>query len=115
MTPYIVRLGERRVDPWLDPDAVVAGAPESERRHALLSRQVQKLLQALLGTAQDGARGASDRAGLAKLRQLVTASGRAPVTATLRAASATACWAPPLHGRVVTTRCDVVGSRVDTR
>src|SRR5258708_33888139 len=32
--------------------------------------------------------------GLAKLRQLVAAMGRAPLAATLRAASATACMAP---------------------
>src|SRR6516164_6183494 len=34
--------------------------------------------------------------GLPKLRQLVAAMGRAPETATLRAASATACMAPSL-------------------
>ena len=32
--------------------------------------------------------------GLPKFRQSLIASGRAPVTQTLRAASATACWVP---------------------
>ena len=37
--------------------------------------------------------------GLPKLRQLVAATGVAPVQATLRAASATACMAPSLGSR----------------
>jgi len=39
----------------------------------------------------------SARSGEPKLRQSVMATGRAPLTATLRAASATACF-PPSYG-----------------
>jgi hypothetical protein len=63
----------------------------------------------------------SGRSGLPKFRQFVIASGRAPVTATFRAASATACIAPsfgsrrpyrPLPSLETTTAFSVPGTRI---
>ena len=54
------------------------------------------------GDAVDGGESCamiSGFSGLPKLRQLVAATGVAPVQATLRAASATACMAPSLGSR----------------